>query len=138
MIAHILFTPGLAKSIREEIQPAFNADGSFDSNHTYNSCPRLDSLWLETLRVSATSTTVRNITSNTTVGDKLLQKGTKLFISARQLHFSRFDFGDKVSEFDPNRFIENPSLYRSPAFRPFGGGVTQCPGRFLAKHMVLE
>ncbi|MCJ1428550.1 hypothetical protein MMC29_006460 [Sticta canariensis] len=98
MIAHILFTPGLAKSIREEIQPAFDADGSFDSNYTYKSCPRLDSLWLETLRVSATSTAVRNITSNTTVGDKVLQKGTKLFISARQLHFSSIDFGDKVSE----------------------------------------
>lgn len=138
IIAHILFIPGLAESIREEIQPAFHTDGSFDSNYAYSSCPRLESLWLETLRVSATSTTVRNITSNTTVGGKLLQKGTKLFVSARQLHFSSIDFGDNVSEFDPNRFIKNPRLCRSSAFRPFGGGATECPGRFLAKHMVLN
>ncbi|KAL9125024.1 MAG: hypothetical protein Q9217_005717 [Psora testacea] len=138
MIAHILFTPGLADSIREEIEPAFRSDGSFDSNYTYSSCPRLNGLWLETLRVSATSTTVRTVTSDTTIGGKLLQKGKKLLVSARQLHFSRLDFGDDVGEFDPKRFITNPTLHRDLAFRPFGGGVTQCPGRLLAKHMVLS
>ena len=138
IIAHMLFIPDLAESIREETKPAFRPDGSFDTNYIYSSCPRLDSLWLETLRVSATSTTVRNITSNTTVGGKLLQKGAKLFISARQLHFSSTDFGDDAIKFNPNRFLENPRLQRSSAFRPFGGGATQCPGRFLAKHMVLN
>lgn len=132
----MLFAPGLVESIRKETEPAFR-DGNFDGSYVYNSCPRLNSLWLETLRVSATSTTVRNITSNTTVGGKLLSKGSKLFISARQLHFSS-DFDDNIDEFDPDRFIRNPGLSRSPAFRPFGGGATQCPGRFLAKHMVLS
>lgn len=124
--------------IREEIQPTFRADGFFDSNFVYSSCSKLDSVWRETLRVSATSAITRNVIADTTIGGKVLQESTKLFISARQLHFSSIDFGDDVSTFDPDRFIQNPSLYRSPAFRPFGGGATQCPGRFLAKHLVLS
>ena len=138
LVVHILFTPGLAESIREEIQPAIRPDGSLDGNYTYSSCPRLNGLWLETLRVSANSAAVRNVTSDTTVGGKLLRKNHKMLSSARQLDFSSIDFGDNIDEFDADRFIKNSSLHHSPAFRPFGGGPTLCPGRFLAKHMALS
>ena len=138
LVVHILFTPGLAESIREETQPAFRSDGSLDGNYTYSACPRLNGLWLETLRVSANSTAVRNVLSDTTIGGKLLRKNNKILISARQLHFSSVDFGDNIDQFDVNRFIKRPNLHHSPAFRPFGGGPTLCPGRFLAKYMALS
>lgn len=137
LVVHILSTPDLAESIRAEIQPAFRADGSIDGSYTYSSCPRLNGLWLETLRMSANSTAVRNVTADTKVGDKLLRKNHKILISARQLHFSSIDFGPNVDNFDPNRFLKNSNLHHSPAFRPFGGGPTLCPGRYLAKYMAL-
>ena len=58
-------------------------------------------------------------------------------ISARQLHFDQEVFGDDAGQFDQLRFLKNPNLQRSPSFRPFGGGATLCPGRDLAKSMVL-
>ena len=58
-------------------------------------------------------------------------------VSARQLHFDKAAFGRDGFKFEPQRFYKDPGLQRSPSFRPFGGGVTLCPGRHLAKHTVL-
>ncbi|KAI9694925.1 MAG: hypothetical protein M1822_000542 [Bathelium mastoideum] len=138
IISHILFRPELVQWIRDETKLAFGETGKVNSEYIYHSCPKLNSLWLEALRVSAASTTIRTITRDTIVGGKLLKKGKKLLISARQLHFSSQEFGANVNGFDPTRFLKNPELHRSPAFRPFGGGFTECPGRFLAKYMVLN
>jgi hypothetical protein len=37
---------------------------------------------------------------------------------------------------NPYRFAEDPKLYSSKSYRPFGGGNTLCPGRFLAKRTI--
>ena len=135
MIVHILYTPGLMESIREETKSAFQSE---DNHDIFNSCPKLDSLWNEVLRVTAAATAVRTVETDIVVGGKLLKKGNTTLMSARALHYREAEFGEDVKDFDPDRFEKNPHLRRSPAFRPFGGGITQCPGRFLARYMVFS
>ena len=68
----------------------------------------------------------------------MLWPGSKLLMPYRQLHFDEGVFGSRVEEFDPQRFIENPELGRSQSFKPFGGGVTYCSGRFIARREVIS
>ena len=55
----------------------------------------------------------------------------------RQLHFDEGIFGADAQRFVPERFIRDEGLVRSKGFRPFGGGTTHCPGRFVAKQEVF-
>jgi cholesterol 7alpha-monooxygenase len=62
--------------------------------------------------------------------DKLYQ------IPIRELHFNDNIWGPTARTFDAQRFQANPKLLRSQHFRPWGGGSTMCPGRFLAKRAI--
>lgn len=39
--------------------------------------------------------------------------------------------------FDPDRFCRDKTLGRCSSYRPFGGGSTYCPGRFIARQEVI-
>ena len=54
----------------------------------------------------------------------------------RQLHYADEFFPDATA-FRPERFLENKKLDSAPYYRPFGGGITYCSGRFLARRQVL-
>jgi cytochrome P450 len=62
-------------------------------------------------------------------------------IPYRQLHFDPSIFGTEypVFEFAPERFTSKSGRYltRSDNWRPFGGGSTMCPGRYVAKRFVM-
>jgi cytochrome P450 len=45
-------------------------------------------------------------------------------------------WGPSTHDFDPERFLRDKSLARSQNFRPFGGGYTLCPGRFIARKAI--
>lgn len=68
---------------------------------------------------------------------KLLSPGKVVLIPCRQLHFDERHFGGNALQFRPERFLEDKDLSRSTSFKPFGGGTTYCPGRFLAKREVF-
>lgn len=138
IIAHMVFDQSLVDIVREETAPAFSEDGSIDVEYLAKSCPRLNGIWLEALRLSASSTALRYITEDRWLGGYLLRKGRALMVSARQLHNDEAAFGVDAHEFKPERFLNSPHLQRSPSFRPFGGGKTLCPGRHLAKWMVFS
>jgi len=137
IFSHLIFQPELADMVRNETAPAFRSDGSIDTEYLVKECPHLNSIWLETLRLSASSTAVRYIVEDTRIGDTVLPKGNALMYSARQLHLDNSIFGENHNEFDHMRFYNRPNLQRNPNYRPFGGGDTLCPGRHLAKHVVL-
>ena len=40
-------------------------------------------------------------------------------------------------KFDSERFLRRKNLHKSPTYRPFGGGSTYCPGRFIARQEVV-
>lgn len=58
-------------------------------------------------------------------------------IPYRQLHFSEDAFGGTADQFDPERFYRDKTLSRCSSYRPFEGGSTYCPGRFIARQEVL-
>jgi cytochrome P450 len=53
------------------------------------------------------------------------------------LHINEDAFGVDARTFNPQRFLLNKELNRSSSFRPFSGGTTLCPGRFLAHREIL-
>ncbi len=132
------FHPDLLEIVRKETAKAFNGD-DVDVSCLIDValCPRLKSVWDETIRLTAFAASVRFLTCDVELGGKTLRKGNRLIMPQRQLHFSQDAFGSNAHEFDLERFIRNPALLRHPSFRPFGGCATMCPGRNLAKRTTL-
>lgn len=136
MLAYLLQSPSLINIIRKETAPAFREDGTLDYGYLHTSTPQLDAMWNEMLRLSAFAASVRFITADTVVGSKVLRQGNRLIIPYRQLHMDKHVYGENVDQFQHERFLEQPRLMQSSNFRPFGGGVTMCPGRHIAKRAV--
>lgn len=135
MLAYLIKHPRLLEQIRHETEPAFKA-GGLSVDYLKDSCSLLDGVWNETLRHSAFSASVRHITEDTIIGGKTLRKGHRLMIPYRQLHFDEGVFGEDAHDFEPARFEKDPNLLHSASWRPFGGGITMCPGRYIAKESV--
>ncbi|KAL9020275.1 MAG: hypothetical protein Q9185_002455 [Variospora sp. 1 TL-2023] len=139
MIAFILQNPELYRTLVEEIQSAFPKDQKTpNAQYLLQDCTILNAVWDETVRMSAFSASVRHVLKDTVIGGKLLRKGSRLMIPYRQMHFDESIFGADAQVFNSDRFLEDKTLKRGSSWRPFGGGTTQCPGRFAAKQVVLS
>ena len=136
MMAYLLFDPTLYANIKAEIAPAVTA-GVQGLDSRLGECPRLMALYNEILRLTTASASVRTVESDTPVRDVILRKGGKVLLPFRQLHFNEKVFGSDVNRFDPARFLKDQKLQKNSSFRPFGGGTTYCPGRYLAQREVL-
>lgn len=136
IFAYLVHNPELLESIRTETTPGIVHDVP-DVPYLTGQCPKLEALFLEILRLKMSSSLMRYVTDPTIVGGKLLRKGNNVMVPYRQLHFAEDVWGTNASQFDPNRFLEQKSLSRSPSYRPFGGGQHLCPGRFLARRVVF-
>ncbi len=130
LLAHILFSPSLHSAILAETAPALTPTG-LSVPHLTQNCPLLKSTYYETLRLTKRDFAIRKITAPTLVGNKVLQPPNLLLLALHQLHENEEAFGPDPQNFRPARFLENPQLAFSPAYKPFGGGRTYCPGRFL-------
>jgi cytochrome P450 len=137
-ILYVLATPNLARRIREETSKAFPEETSAtrvpSTTYLLNSCPLLASTFNEVLRLTATHSSTRAVDEDTIVNGYLLRKGARVLAPTSHLHSSSF-WGSDTSSFNPERLLKDASLDKTSNgnFRPFGGGVTYCPGRFLAK-----
>lgn len=125
-----------------ETAPAIlSHDADVDMPYLLNACPHLEAIYHETLRFTNSATSIRSVTAPTVIGStKLpLHVGTKVLSPFRQLHFDETVFGDDACEFKFDRFLrpENAKLANRKSYRPFGGGSTYCPGRFVAKQEVF-
>ena len=136
MLAYLLQDSTLLSSIREEVMPGV-ANGTPDIHHLMDHCPRLEAVFHEVLRLTASSASFRHVQKPTFIAGKTLRGDTKLIIPYRQLHYNEDIYGSNVSEFDPERFFQDKELSRSSSYRPFGGGSTYCPGRFIARQEVV-
>lgn len=136
-MAYILYNPMLLATLRDEISPAMSGGTAGLEYRLEQQCPRLRAVYLEVLRLTASSSTVRGVQYNTNIGDRVLRSGANILIPYRQLHLNPDLFGENVEQFDPERFLRNENLSKSPSFRPFGGGRTYCPGRYLAEREIL-
>lgn len=86
MIAYLLKIPTLMAAIRAEILPAVHGD---TMNEQYlDSCPGLESLFNEVLRLTVTAPMARVVTEPIVIGGKLLQKGNKVMVTSIMLQQS--------------------------------------------------
>ncbi|KAL9577512.1 MAG: hypothetical protein Q9212_006317 [Teloschistes hypoglaucus] len=136
LFAHLLHDPALYAAIKEETDRTITDKDDIDLARLTKACPRLEAFLNEILRFTVSSQSTRRVDSPTVIGNKTLQPGAFVFIPYRQLHFNEDVFGADAHEFKADRFLQNPELAKHPSFRPFGGGTTYCPGRFVARQEV--
>ena len=136
-MSYILLSPGLLAAIRAEIDPIYALGPANLESRLESQCPLLEAVYLEALRLTSSSGTVRNVRQTTDLSGVTLRTGTNIVIPYRRLHYDANVFGQDAATFHPERFLQNKNLKHSPSFKPFGGGTTYCPGRFLARREVL-
>jgi cytochrome P450 len=138
LLAYILHDPSLHNKIRTEVTPAVDASTSpRDLSALLERCPNLNAVYNEILRLASATIAIRDVEEPVNIGGKDLRVGTKIYIPFRQLHFNEDAFGVDAGTFNPQRFLLNKELNRTSSFRPFSGGITLCPGRFIAQREIL-
>ncbi|VUC27966.1 unnamed protein product [Clonostachys rosea] len=135
VISHLLYDENLLELVKRETEAAWSND-TLDINYLSANCPHLEAAFNEALRCYGGAVISRKVLQKTVIGNKELQPGHAIIMPSRQLHMNESAWGYDARQFDHTRFLKNRSLDRHPAFRPFGGGVTYCPGRVLAKQQV--
>lgn len=136
MMAYLVYDRSLFAAIKSEIMVAVRG-GLPHLETRLDECPRLVALFNEVLRLTASSASIRTVKTDTPLRNVVLSAGGKVLLPFRQLHFDEKTFGNNVDECDAERFLRDKSLNNSPSFRPFGGGSTYCPGRYVAKREVM-
>jgi cytochrome P450 len=137
LLAHILYNETLMELVPAETALAFKADGTLDTYYLVNSCPRLESVWHEVLRLYTSVTTTRYVTKDTVLHDVRLEKGHAVLFSARQMAFHDPRLGENPLQFDATRFLTDPKRKFLSSHRHFGGGESLCCGRHITKHVHL-
>ncbi|KAH8649753.1 cytochrome P450 [Tricladium varicosporioides] len=135
LLSYLVWDKQLLERIHREITPAFQS-GHLDVAYLLSSCPLLDSCFFETLRLGGGTVSVRTVMSPITVGGKDLQTGNDVLILHRSLHFNENVWGDSYASFEPERFLKDKKLSSNPAYIPFGGGNTYCPGRVIIRQKL--
>ena len=135
VLSYVLCDSELLNIVKTEIEPAFKHN-SVDYRHIYEHCPRLTAVYTELLRLTFGSFSVRKITTPILMGSKKLRSSSSVIVPIRSLHYDSKAFGENAQQFNATRFLDN-TLDKNPSFRPFAGGITYCPGRFLAKRQTL-
>lgn len=137
MMAYILHDPVLLANIRAETAPGI-VNNKANIKYLVESCPRLESLFSEVLRLYMSSAFMRYVSETTTIGGKIVRKGNKCMVPYRQLHYNADVWGPSTYQFDAERFLGDKGTSRNLSYRPFGGGTTLCPGRFVARHSIFS
>ena len=135
-MSYILFDHTLYDSIRQETLPAVQ-DGNLDLQYLADKCPLLRSVYLEALRLRKRDLAFRKVEHDTEIGGKLFRGGNFAIVPVCQLHDNEDVFGSDAVTFRPERFLKQAHLTSSPAYRPYGGGKTYCPGRFFAMQEIF-
>ena len=135
-MAYLLHDPILLKTIREETAPGVRPVAPVALQYLMESCPWLSALFREALRVCSASSSICLVTSPTSIGGKKFSVGSRVVVPFRQMHFDGGVYGYDVDTLVPERFIRSNTLTHSPSYRPFGGGISYWPGRFIARQEV--
>jgi hypothetical protein len=144
--------PELLAEIREEIRAnAYTAPGTISSTALRESCPLLNSVYKESMRLIGPMTSARYVLEDTIIADTyLLKKDNIVQIAGGVIHSDAEIWGPDANTFNPRRFYNSPSGIKTTsssdpapsskskqvhpaAYRVFGGGSSLCPGRHFAQ-----
>ncbi|KAI1363651.1 cytochrome P450 [Xylaria arbuscula] len=135
VLGYLLYNEDLFSLVKAETEAAW-VSGTLDIKYLCANCPHLESIFHEALRLNGAAMVSRVVLEKTTIGGKELKPGDSILIPSRQIHTNEKVWGSDNREFRADRFLKNRSLARHASYRPFGGGLTYCPGRVLAKEEV--
>ncbi|KAF2122173.1 cytochrome P450 [Lophiotrema nucula] len=135
--SYILYNPDLVESLRQETLPALNGS-AIDTKYLDKHCPLLNSTFYECLRLISGSASIRRVNEDVTMSGMRLKAGNSVLIPVRELHYNSSVWGKTSADFDPTRFLNRPNLTNHSGYRPFGGGVSYCAGRHLAKAEICS
>lgn len=136
VLAHILFDEQLRQAVKQEVDAAWKSE-HLDIKFLCANATILDNTFHECLRLKAGAMMGRKVLAPTSIGGKMLKPGGTVLIPSRQLHSNGNVWGVDHQQFDESRFAKNDGLLRHSSYRPFGGGVSLCPGRKMAKEQVF-
>ena len=136
MVTQILFDEQLRKAVKEEVNTAWQSE-DLDVKFLCANATVLDRTFHECLRLKAGAMMGRKVLAPTRIGNKLLNPGGTVLIPTRQLHSNPNVWGTDHQQFSEARFANNQGLLKHSSYRPFGGGVSLCPGRKAAREQVF-
>lgn len=147
LLYHILSDKHLSASIREELEMVTETKNAeqvkvVSLNAVKERCPTLVAVLNETLRYHSTVINIKQVQHDTTLESQyLLKKNGIVMIPGRSVHHNKDIWGDSADTFDHRHFLSAQSkknLSSTSAFRPFGAGVTMCPGRHFSTNVILS
>ncbi|KAG9199032.1 hypothetical protein G6514_009133 [Epicoccum nigrum] len=147
LLFHILSDRGLTASIREDLRLATETkDGEeirvVNLDAIKDHYPTLIAVLNETLQYHSTVINIKQVQHDTTLDDQyLLKKKGIVMIPGHSVHHNKDIWGLDADTFDHRRFLLSQSktnLFSTSAFRPFGAGVTMCPGRHFSTNVILS
>ncbi|KAL8762221.1 MAG: hypothetical protein Q9184_001738 [Pyrenodesmia sp. 2 TL-2023] len=136
VVAKILFDKQLRKAVKEEVNAAWQSQ-HLDVKSLCANATVLDRIFHECLRLKAGAMMGRKVPAPMRIGNKMLRSGGKILIPSRQLHSNVSLWGPDHHNFAEERFAKNKNLLKHSSYRPFGGRVSLCPGRKIAKEQVV-
>ena len=142
MLVHIYSDPKLLQDVRDELEvhsisTSEEAARILHVASISQKCHLLSSIWQEMLRLHAQGASSRFVLEDTLLdGRYLLKKDMMVQMPMAVMHSDPAIWGDDASSFQPRRFMKHNGNRKvgsklSAAYRPFGGGVSMCPGRHL-------
>jgi cytochrome P450 len=143
VLYHAIEDQAVLRECRREVLACCKVENNtvtLDISRVKETSSLLVSILKEVLRYHGIGTSVRFVTQDHMLDDKyLLKKGGIVMIHGPVQHTSVPAYGDKVYEFQHNRFVRSPGVKKPTpvAFRGFGGGSTLCPGRHFASTEIL-
>ena len=149
-LAFVLADPAARDALRAEIDPVLAAAGGACGREQLQKMPRLDSAISEALRLASSSLTIRLVRRPTVLslesgGQWSLRQGDRVCLAPSVTHYDP-ELYPEPERYRFDRFLGAQFVKRGKkvgfALMPYGGGVSMCPGRFLAnediKHFVAR
>ena len=138
-MCYIVSDTALLQAIREEVAPVIECSTSpSELATTLKHCPKLNSVYREALRYTAATGSVRESLTTSQLSGKTICPHTDIIITYRGMLTDHDTFGRDSDKFVWDRFLRDGELAKGLGYRPFGDGVGQCPGRFLAQLEILS
>ncbi|EPS40688.1 hypothetical protein H072_5436 [Dactylellina haptotyla CBS 200.50] len=151
-VAFALLTPGLFERLKAEVSTAVLPPVEGSSMPSWDvdmlvKLPLLNAVWQESMRLCVSSLSPRVVIEDTEIDGYIYKKGGMVQGMSPIVQLEEEYWGKDVLEFNPDRWLPFPGESASAAgkrirdyqskVRPFGGGVSICPGRHFAGQEIL-